>query len=235
MPSNQVNCWLTPDTTPGQTYVGPIVTTCREWKWQKKVQRLFHYVHTGRLFQVCSSQSLSGAHLCFFCGWLQRLDQVPSIKTICSQGENLLLTDKSLPSVGCNGSHLSFFWEHCPTEKATSKTNPAQWPLSGPLFLASLYGRCFEPPFVLQESGQLRWETWFLHSGEMLSLWSYGCSEWSDVEILSALTCRWVWKRPRTSGIWSECPTICFSKWTNVLSVYFFKWSPIWQIFAYLF
>lgn len=37
-------------------------------------------------------------------------------------GGNLLLTDKSLPSVGCNGSHLSFFSEYCPSRPPPRQT-----------------------------------------------------------------------------------------------------------------
>lgn len=40
---------------------------------------------------------------------------------LLSEG-NLLLTDKSLPSVGCNGSHLSSFSEYCPSRLVPRQT-----------------------------------------------------------------------------------------------------------------
>lgn len=40
---------------------------------------------------------------------------------LLSEG-NLLLTDKSLPSVGCNGSHLSSFSEYCPSRLPQTQT-----------------------------------------------------------------------------------------------------------------
>ena len=61
-------------------------------------------------------------------------------------GGNLLLTDKSLPSVGCNGSHLSFFSEYCP-----SRPPPRQTPLNDCSLFHSFRSKstaaAFTPPY----------------------------------------------------------------------------------------
>lgn len=45
---------------------------------------------------------------------------------LLSEG-NLLLTDKSLPSAGCNGSHLSSFSEYCPSRPPPRQTRPTRF------------------------------------------------------------------------------------------------------------
>ncbi len=81
-------------------------------------------------------------------------------------GGNLLLTDKSLPSVGCNGSHLSFFSEYCPSRPPPRQTQLNDSSLfhsssSKSTAAASYHHMVFKSQI---QSRQLRRETSFLHS-----------------------------------------------------------------------
>lgn len=74
-------------------------------------------------------------------------------------GGNLLLTDKSLPSVGCNGSHLSFFSEYCPSRPPPRQTQLNDCSLfhsssSKSTAAASHHHMVFKSQIQL---GQLRW------------------------------------------------------------------------------
>lgn len=154
---NQVNCWP-------HTWANIAASRCYDQQRRRRRSETNNPPQKKKFRDInCPSDTrdacsqLRAYLLCtsvvFVCSQLQkRLDQVPSIKTICSQGgKNLLLTDKSLPSLGCNGSHLSFFSEYCPAERQALRQTASM------AALCLKVTHMFAPPGpVFQQAGRRR-------------------------------------------------------------------------------
>lgn len=134
MLSNQVNCWMTPHLSKhahDSALLGANNEPRKEIrKFSDSVRQHQTHAYFYSIIPCTNSQDAClfprRAYLAYtsvFCfGRLQRPWPGAIYQNNLLSGENLLLTDKSLPSVGCNGSHLSFFSEDCPSRPPPRQT-----------------------------------------------------------------------------------------------------------------